>query len=235
MKHNMTMRLHHLIICFICFLTVLPGSAQESRRYGFTIKAGASFGGSKPGSYQEDRQANLMFNFTGGVGVSVFFMDSWQVCLDANYVRKGINCPLDYNPEAARFFPMINEESEMAGWFDNVYIELPLTVGYTWGYDICRTRFGGYVAFRTKSDIELLINGQNHPLDHESDEAYSYYKEQLSRLDAGIKIANEFYLDKFSIGVEFSAGFIPTIKRKWRSNNSQSYTMAVSILAAYTF
>lgn len=213
--------------------------SQDERRFFFTVKAGASFGGSQPGSYTDNGQANLMIDITGGVGVSYFFSDDWQVCLDLCYVRKGINCPVESTSEINDFFRSASSLEDITGpnvyaWFNNGYIEIPLTLGYTWGYDICRTRIGGYVSRRINTKTDIMVEGLSI---HGSDvnRTKEIYKEHLANYDAGIKIANEFYLNNLSVGLEFSAGFIPVIKSEWRIDNSQNSTMAVCIYLGYTF
>ena len=88
-----------LLLILISLSVCASGFSQDIRRLFFTAKAGASFGGSRPGSYNDNGEANLMINFTGAVGLSYFFANDWQVCLDIGYIRKGINCEVQPTDE----------------------------------------------------------------------------------------------------------------------------------------
>ncbi|MEG0948970.1 MAG: outer membrane beta-barrel protein [Bacteroidales bacterium] len=222
-----------LIIILLCFPAVLR--AQQPDVFNLTVKAGASFGGSQPGRFRDDKSANLMLDVTGGIGVSVFFIQYWQICLDLNYIRKGINCPLAFNPEITSFYDAGEDDIEVYGWFDNAYLEIPLTIGYTWGYNICRTRLGVYYARRVATKSRLIIDGNLLEKDNNNADIYNRYEQHLSDHDYGIKIANEFFFNDFSIGLELSTGFIPSIRSSWRVSDSQSYTMAICFYAGYRF
>lgn len=221
------------IIILLCFPAIL--SAQQPDVFNLTVKAGASFGGSQPGRFRDDKSANLMLDVTGGIGVSVFFIQYWQICLDLNYIRKGINCPLAFNPEIDSFYDIEKGDIEVYGWFDNAYLEIPLTIGYTWGYNICRTRLGVYYARRVATKSRLIIDGNLLEKDNKNADIYDRYEQHLSDHDYGIKIANEFFFNDFSIGLELSTGFVPSIRSSWRVSDSQSYTMAICFYAGYRF
>lgn len=221
-------------ICILLFFAI-PVIAQQPRIFSFTVKAGASFGGSQPGSFRENKSANLMLDFSGGIGLGIHFTSAWQACLDLNYIRKGVNCPLAYVFQTDDLSRSAAEEQEVYGWFNNAYLEIPFTIGYTWGYDICRTRLGVYYARRLATRSKLIINGRLIEQDNRHSAVYDLYEQHLSDDDYGIKIANEFYFNSFSIGLEFSTGFRPTIQSAWRVSDSQSYTMAICFYAGYRF
>ncbi|MEG1585671.1 MAG: outer membrane beta-barrel protein [Bacteroidales bacterium] len=223
----------YILLLFLCI--TLPLMAQSPGLFSFTLKAGASFGGSQPGKFRQQEAANLMLDFSGGVGLGLHFSSAWQICVDMNYIRKGINCPLRRLETGSTFFKETNN-TNVYGWFNNAYLEVPLTFGYTWGYGICRTRIGMFYARRLSTRSKLIIDGDLvEPLDDQYSKVYNLYEQQLSNHDYGIKIANEFYFNDFSIGVEFSTGFVPTIQSQWRASDSQSYTMAIGFYAGYRF
>lgn len=223
-----------LVVLFLSMACIL--SAQQPNIVNFTVKAGASFGGSQPSRFREDNSANLMLDLSGGIGVSIFFIEYWQICVDLNYIRKGINCPLAFRPEIAPLYTAAtDDEVEVYGWFDNAYIEIPLTIGYTWGYDICRTRLGMYYARRLSTKSRLLMDGHLLEENPEHIAIQNRYKEHLTNHDYGIKIVNEFFFNNFSIGLELSTGLVPSIRSSWRISDSQSYTMAICFYAGYRF
>lgn len=222
------------ILIILCLIPLLVRS-QEQKLLSGMIKVGASFGGSQPARFRDDKSANLMLDISGGVGVGVYFYGGWQLCLDVNFVRKGINCPLVYTSDVSGFGTEEGVDPEVYGWFDNAYLEIPLTVGYTWGYGICRTRVGAYYARRLATKSRLIIGGYLLEKDNLHSPIYALYEQHLSDHDYGLKIANEFYFNNFSIGVEFSSGFVSSIQSSWRESISQSYTMAVCFYLGYTF
>lgn len=214
---------------------------QESRVFDITVKAGASIGGSRPGSFRNNGNAYLLFNPTAGIQFTFYLSSTVQLCMDVIYIRKGINCPVEFSDKVASLYAatasasIIENTPNTDFWIENDYIEIPLTIGFTWGYDICRTRLGGYIARRIHSRGELLLNGLPEGRSHLSDIDTNLFNPDLAKYDAGIKIANEFFLNDFALGVEFTGGFVPVIRSSWRANDHQSYTMAVAIYATYRF
>lgn len=228
----MTMKQWLLIILYLIPLYV---SAQKQHWFSGMLKVGGSFGGSQPARFREDKSATLMLDVSGGIGVSAYFYGAWQICVDANFIRKGINCPLAYSPTITGFDVDEGVTPEVYGWFDNAYLEIPFTIGYTWGYGICRTRLGAYYARRLSTNSRLIIDG--HLLEEEDQHSatYALYESRLSNHDYGLKIANEFYYNHFSVSLEVSSGFVSSIQSSWRKSISQSYTMAVCLYLGYMF
>ncbi|MDO5572140.1 MAG: outer membrane beta-barrel protein [Bacteroidales bacterium] len=217
----------------------LPCFSQEERNISFNLRLGAAFGGSKPSMYRDSEEANLLISLMAGVGVSLFINNDWEINTGVNYLRKGTNTLLNAAPELTTNYSSIfstqKEDRLIYGWFNNGYLEIPLTFGYMWGYDSFITRVGGYFAVRTNTKADLIIGNQvisrsdNVPLfDSE------IYGANLSKYDAGLKVVNEFFMKNFGFGLEFSTGFIPVAKKNWQTK-SRTYNMAVAIFASFRF
>ena len=231
------MNIKRFVFILLIIFSYTLSYAQEERKFVGQIKLGAAFGGSKPSTYNNTNQANLMINVMAALGVSYYFKQNWELYNELQYIRKGSNCSLNSEKELIPKYPELftqDQENKIFGWFDNGYIEIPLTIGYLWGYGSFITRVGGYFAYKINTKADVIINNNLVSKNYEKIDKETF-NPWLSKYDIGFKILNEFYFNNFGVGLEFSTGFIPIIKKQWQYNNIKSYNMAVAFFLSYSF
>jgi hypothetical protein len=228
-----------LLTIIFSLIFILPCHSQEERKINFNFRLGAAFGGSKPSMYLDKNQATLLISAIIGAGISLYINNDWEINTGVNYLRKGTNTLLSAADELTDNYAIVFEGQKqnclIYGWFDNGYLEFPLTFGYIWGYDSFITRIGGYFGVRTNTKADLIIGNQ---VISKRDDVTLFdeqiYGANISKIDTGLKVVNEFFFKRFGFGMEFSTGFIPVVKKNWQTK-SRTYNMAVAVFGSYRF
>lgn len=202
-------------------------------------KGGISAGGSKIARFSSGNESKLLFEPSFGGGLTINFSQKFQIVAEAIYIKKGVNCRLEYSQELDDIFNIssyASDEIERAiasdqpvavVWSKNDYIEFPLTLSYTYCKGKFRTRIGGYYAYAVRRRGEFMIIEQGSQSIVNLDKRYR--DKHVRRRDMGIKLINEVFFDHYSFSLECSSGLWPVIDPKNPHMTQKSYNMAISL------
>ncbi len=233
--------LRNIILTFIVLFSFSWASFSQIRDpkpIQLFAKGGIAAGGSKAANFTSGNSSLLLFSPSFGGGIAFAISPSFQLVVEALYIKKGVNCRMEYNQhleDAYNLSVTSPDEVERAVsnnvplgiiWSKNSYIEIPFTLSYTYCEGLFRTRIGGYYAYAIHRGGEFMIieNGKESIRDLET----SLIRKYVKRRDMGIKIINEFFLDNISFSLEFSGGLNAVINPRNPNSNRRSYNMAVS-------
>ena len=218
---------------FLIILFSIDCFSQGLKPVEFYIKAGMSAGGSKPASMKSGNESIIIFAPTGAIGINLNFNTVISLSTEVKYIKKGVNCKIEYdeiiNTEFALSSPVLSENSELGVvWSESQYIEIPLCFGFNYGFGLGKTKIGAYYSHAIKRKGEIMFYG--YPFERKSTRnmTENLVNEYISKNDVGIIVSNEFYLGHFSLGLEFSGGFLPALNPKNDSNKRKSSNMCVA-------